>query len=171
MELTNNLSTVDFIIPAESAQEVVKLLLFNKIVFTVAFLDSSETIQNEINLTKQKSADNMKSVSRQVKFETIYRKYIEENKEQVPPNGSQIATEFGMSLSKFNNGFKEIYGKPFYQLYIEKKMEYAQKLLLEGLVAVKVAQLVGYSHPIKFNKMFQKHFGMTPKEYQISHRR
>ncbi len=61
-----------------------------------------------------------------------------------------------MTLTAFKNGFKEEYGKPFYQLYMEKRMEHAKALLLEGLSAAKVAELVGYAQPIKFNKTLFK---------------
>lgn len=164
MITTNHPPTVDFIIPAESAQAVVTLLLSNKIAFSLTFSNCPETILKEV---KVKQSNDTGSEFRKITFEAIYRKYIEESMEQMPPKESQIATEFGMPLTAFKIGFKEVYGKPFYQLYMEKRMEYAKTLLLEGLRAAKVAELVGYAQPIKFNKMFQKHYGITPKKYQV----
>ena len=29
-----------------------------------------------------------------------------------------------------------------------------------------VSKIIGYAHPIKFTKMFQKHFRVSPKKYQ-----
>jgi AraC-like DNA-binding protein len=58
------------------------------------------------------------------------------------------------------------FGINFYQLYVDTKMEHATALLKSGLRANVVSERVGYMHPIKFNKMFQKHFGITPKKYQ-----
>ena len=91
---------------------------------------------------------------------------------QIPPTERQIAAEIGIPLVKFKNEFKIAYGKPFYQLYMEKRMEYAAQLLQKGYRANKVSAMVGYGEKsaIKFSQMFQKHFGMTPKKYQMSHR-
>lgn len=47
-------------------------------------------------------------------------------------------------------------------------MEYAAELLEAGHRASEVSVKIGYTQPIKFNKMFQKHFGITPKRYQIN---
>jgi AraC-like DNA-binding protein len=167
--MTNLPSTADFIIPAENVQTVVTLLLSNKISFTL--ISSNDRDLKAIERTEEKSTDTVvlsKSNARYVTFETIYRKYLEENIEQKPPTESEIATEFGMTLVAFKNGFKSVYGIPFYQLYMERKMEYAAVLLRQGLRAAKVSERIGYSHAIKFNKMFQKYFGITPKQYQSS---
>ena len=48
-------------------------------------------------------------------------------------------------------------------------MEYASELLKKGQTATYISKHLGYSHPIKFNKMFQKHFGVTPKKFQMQH--
>lgn len=99
-------------------------------------------------------------------LERIFRKYIIKGIESIPPNTEKIAEEAGLSLSKFKALFKKYYGKPFYQIYIEHKMAYAAKLLREGYNSVAVSERIGYVHPIKFNKMFQKYYGMTPYKYQ-----
>jgi AraC-like DNA-binding protein len=46
-------------------------------------------------------------------------------------------------------------------------MEYVAELLEGGYKAVDVSVQLGYSQPIKFSKMFQKHFGVTPRRYQM----
>jgi YesN/AraC family two-component response regulator len=53
---------------------------------------------------------------------------------------------------------------------MEKRRDYAAQLFKEGYKAVEVSRRIGYGDKpyIKFNKMFQKHFGMTPKKYQMS---
>jgi AraC-like DNA-binding protein len=104
-------------------------------------------------------------------LEAVSRKYFEKDFEQMPPTEAQIAAEFGISLAKFKSAFKVKYRKPFYQVYMIKRMEYAAKLLKNGYKAVEVSKLVGYGEKscIKFNKMFQKHFGITPKKYQLLH--
>ncbi len=86
------------------------------------------------------------------------------------PNISDVSKKYEVSVFFLKNRIRELYGKPFYQLYMDKRMEYAAQLLKQGYRATKVSAMVGYGEKsvIKFNKMFQKHFGMTPKKYQMS---
>jgi AraC-like DNA-binding protein len=93
--------------------------------------------------------------------------------ERTPLKTSEIAAELGISDSSFKSQFKALYGKPFFQIYIKKRMEYAAQLLKQGYRAIKVSAMVGYGEKscIKFNKMFQKHFGITPKKYQIQNQK
>lgn len=49
---------------------------------------------------------------------------------------------------------------PFYRVYKGYKMEYAEGLLREGQTASSVSERVGYTQPIKFNKMFERFYGM-----------
>lgn len=85
------------------------------------------------------------------------------------PSEKVIAEEFNISVISFKSQFKEKYGKTFYQYYLDKRMEYAAVLLKQGYKANDVSKRVGYGDKssIKFNKMFQKHFGITPKKYQM----
>lgn len=170
-------STVNFAIPTESVQTVVTLLLSNNISFSLTALNQSkitpetpELIVNQsvIN-TFDPSDPNTTTLESNDLIEYIYQKYINGTIEQIPPKESQIAADFGIPLGTFKNKFKTVYGKTFYQLYLQSRMEYAKTLLLQGISADKVSKRIGYSAPIKFNKMFQKHFGLTPKKYQTIH--
>lgn len=163
-------STVNFILPAESAQTVVMFLLSNKISFRLIASDVRPIASADTEVKKTQETVNRvpegNSAPKCPVIESIYRKYIEANIAQSPPVESAIIHEYGITATFFKNGFKSNYGKPFYQLYMEKKMEYAAELLQEGLKARQVSERLGYSQPIKFNQIFRKHFGMTPKKYQ-----
>lgn len=168
---TNLPSTVDIVIPTENVQIVVNLLISNNISFKMISSDYSGTAPAITEPTEIKSDSSIQSISnrsdrKEEIFETIYMKYIKGGMDHIPPKESQIAADFGISLTTFKNGFNAAYGKTFFQLYMEKKMEYAKTLLLMGIPAYKVSKRIGYSSPIKFNKMFQKRFGITPKKYQ-----
>ncbi len=178
--------TVTVKLPAESTQTVVMFLIANKISFTLNSAGNSgqATVpdkKNEQSIPEMAIAD-IKNVDRQgmvtgdssdetklnrTAIEAVFRKCIEENSGQAPPSETEIAKEFGFTLPGFQNVFKTMYGKTFYQIYIVKKMEYAAELLRSGCKASEVSDRIGYGHPIKFNKMFQKHFGITPKRYQM----
>jgi AraC-like DNA-binding protein len=168
-------STVEFVIPAENAQTVVTLLLSNKITFT---LNSSTYSQDSPQTTGSSSETEQDTKTdstfvyvdpKEAAFESVCVKYLKSNIEQFPPKVDKIAAEVGISIASFKNGFKAAYGKTFYQLFMEKRIEYAKTLLLQGFKAVEISQRFGYSQHIKFNKVFQKYVGVTPKKYQESH--
>jgi len=168
-------STVEFVIPAENAQTVVKLLIINKITFTLNSStysqDTPQTIGSSSEIEQKTKTDStFVSVNSKVDpFESICLKYLTSNLEQFPPKADKIAAEVGISIGSFKNGFKAVYGKTFYQLFMEKRIEYAKTLLLQGFKAVEISQRFGYSQNIKFNKVFLKYVGVTPKKYQDSH--
>ena len=86
-------------------------------------------------------------------------------------NVEEMALRVKLAPPTFKMKFTTYFGKPFYQYYLEKRMEYASELLRCGYKSTEVAIQVGYGEKsiIKFNKMFQKHFGITPKKYQMCH--
>ena len=47
-------------------------------------------------------------------------------------------------------------------------MEEAKQLLKFGQTVGNAAQMVGYSDPFVFSKMFKKRFGMPPGEWKLS---
>lgn len=174
MKAINLPSTVNFMVPTEKIQTVIELLISNHIAFTVtssANLETAPIVPQKIEVKKTDFDIAQARLSpKSVTVETIYQKYLVEEFAQVPPNEAQIASEFGMTSIKFKKTFKAVYGKSFHQIYMEKRIEYAAQLLKQGYKAVDVSKQIGYGGKsvIKFNRMFQKHFGMTPKKYQQS---
>ncbi|WP_428657688.1 helix-turn-helix domain-containing protein [Runella sp.] len=173
-------STVEFVVPAENAHIVVMLLLSNKLTFTLTSSDQTENTQKTIvsppDIPDEPKADPVyvskaPLTSNLAVIESICLKYITMNIEQSIPNEAQIAAEFGISPMTLKNGFKAIYGKPFYQLYMGKRIEHAKMLLLKGYKSAEIAERFGYSHATKFGQVFQKHVGLTPKQFQINHQR
>jgi AraC-like DNA-binding protein len=186
---TNHPSTADFVVPTENLQAVVSLLLSNKISFKLTVLNQLESTSKTVKSTDTsthsestpqdiKLAQNQSTTTntystlsqKEMILASIYKKYITPNMDNIPPNESQIATDYGISLMTFRKGFKAVYGKTFFQLYTDKKMEYAKALILQGVNATNVSKRLGYTSPIKFNILFERYFGMSPKKYQISHR-
>lgn len=163
-------TTMDFSINirigAEDVNEVIRFIINGNIPFSMTSVPS---------LTQSKPMDaepvriNNESVSVQKSsIEIIYDEYIIGRIEGSAPKMDEIVEAYGVSKYILIEDFKERYGKPFYQIYLDKKMEHAARLLEQGLPASAVSRRIGYSHPIKFNKMFQKYFGTTPKKYQLS---
>lgn len=60
-------------------------------------------------------------------------KYLECKEVGKIPTVKEIAADYGITAPTLNNIFNALEGKPFYQLYMEKKMAYAAKLLAQRL--------------------------------------
>jgi AraC-like DNA-binding protein len=105
------------------------------------------------------------------KIQEFYESNIAKVSSVLLPNIDEIAQQLGMTSTTFKNTYKQVYGSSFYQDYMGKRMEHAAKLLKQGYKANEVTQMVGYGKgsAIKFNRMFQKHFGITPKKYQMAY--
>lgn len=112
------------------------------------------------------SKEKLKKTAYKATLERIYRQYMIDEVVHMPPKVEVIAAGLEMSVSRFNNLFKHYFGCNFYTCYMQRKMEYACRLLKLGYRANHISAEIGYSQPIKFNKAFQKYLGITPKQYQ-----
>jgi AraC-like DNA-binding protein len=168
----NTENTVTLTVYASNLTGLLNYLMNERVPFEVTFGDKSDVEQVAKTIsdggdTIQKS----KFPKEEIVVETIYKEYITcVNLAQPRLDDTTIAKKYGLTIINFRNTFTKRYGKTFQQLYMDKRMEYAAELLRNSYKAVEVSKLVGYGEKscIKFNKMFQKHFGMTPKKYQMS---
>ncbi len=165
--ILNPPTDIKLTIASEYVEQVLLHLIQMKASFSVQYVDKDETesISTTQPLAYASSKRNNFGVN---ELDAIIEKELRSNK---IPNSVDIAEELGMKPTVFKAWFRKQYDKPFYQYYMEKKMAYASELLKKGIRATTISEQLGYSHPIKFNKMFQKHFGITPKKYQLSHDR
>lgn len=166
----SNEKNIQLQIPVGHAGTMVAWLVEQSIPFRLNFSESillPPTLPSNLHQTPKHKLNQQSKNS----IEVVNQKYILDHLEGNPPKIEVIAAEYGMSTQTFKNKFQKQYGKSFYQVYLEKKMDHAAKLLKQGLTASAISDRIGYSHPIKFNKMFQKHFGITPKRYQMQFRR
>lgn len=86
-----------------------------------------------------------------------------------PPHIYDLAKEAGMSSTKLQKCFKQIFGKNIIQYALEKKMELSRQLLESRQYSVsEVGYKLGYSNLSHFSKAFYKHFQVTPKVFQTS---
>ena len=76
-----------------------------------------------------------------------------------------MAKKANMSLSKFKNLFKQLFGKSPYQYHLELKMEKAMALLKkENLSVSDVGYKLGYKNLSNFTKAFSKYHNQLPSE-------
>jgi AraC-like DNA-binding protein len=87
----------------------------------------------------------------------------------VPPIIKNLASQIGMSESKFKRLFKQIFGDSFFSYYQKFRMKEAARLIKENRMSVsEVGFSLGFSNLSHFAKVFQEHVGMKPKSFQKS---
>lgn len=162
-------------IDSSSVLACLEFMLSKKISFEVDFTMESNLFANSIvHLEDQADKSDFSKVKKNVissdlqAFQCILDKYINNFPIDVIPKVDVVANDFSISPSKLKRMFKERYGQTFYQVLLKARMDKSAELLKQGYKARHVSQYVGYglNSDIKFNKMFQRHFGMTPKAYQ-----
>ena len=97
--------------------------------------------------------------SQVVEAESILTEYLDKN---LPPL-SIIAQKVAMSESTLRRHFKLVFGKNIYEYYLEKKMDYANRMLLNHRYNVnEVASKLGYEKVSSFINSFKKFYGFSP---------
>lgn len=179
--IKNQALTVCIQIEQQDTPALLSFLMAQQISFELVYQAASPTAQKNIPMSVPTPTSKQEVIPEELlsqltlrqKIEWAYNYYIQKQTNQSIPTEFEISSQLGLAPSQFRTLFKRIYGQGFYQLYLSKRMEYAGKLLRKGLTCNEVAKMVGYgsNSAIKFNKMFQKHFGITPKKYQLEHYR
>nr|WP_231496824.1 helix-turn-helix domain-containing protein [Prevotella sp. 10(H)] len=83
-------------------------------------------------------------------------------------NVEQLAEALLMSRSNFHRRIKTITDKPPLDLIRLIRMQKAAQLIHEGKFRInEICYLVGITTPSYFIRLFQQHYGMTPKEYEM----
>jgi len=85
----------------------------------------------------------------------------------VAPVIKHLASEVGMSESKFKRLFKQIFGDSLFSYYQKFRMKEASRLLKENKMTVsEVGFKMGFSNLSHFAKAFEQHIGIKPKSFQ-----
>ncbi len=83
-----------------------------------------------------------------------------------PPTIATLAGPAGMSASKLQKCFCQVFGLSMARYALQARMEWAKRLLAEGQLSVsEVGYRVGYSNLSKFTVAFRKHTGVNPKQW------
>lgn len=83
---------------------------------------------------------------------------------------SEIYLDYPINKVALIQSFKEKTGYTIVQYSTKKKMEYAaQYLSVEKQNVAEIANILNFSSPSHFAKVFQEHYGLTPKKYQQLH--
>ncbi|MEO7044636.1 MAG: AraC family transcriptional regulator, partial [Ferruginibacter sp.] len=85
-----------------------------------------------------------------------------------PPVLATLSKLIGMSETKMKQLFKQTFGDTIYNYYQKIRMEQAAFLLKQASLSVSdVGYQLGFSNLSHFSRLFEKHFGITPKKYAV----
>lgn len=86
-----------------------------------------------------------------------------------PPHLSALANMAGLSETKMKHLFKQTFGDTIYNYYQTERMQEAGFLLKQaGYSVSEVGYRLGFSNLSHFSRLFEKHFGTTPKKYTLA---
>ncbi|QEC75208.1 helix-turn-helix transcriptional regulator [Mucilaginibacter ginsenosidivorax] len=84
----------------------------------------------------------------------------------VPPALPELAQIAAMSETKLKQLFKQAFGDTIYNYFQRARMEEAAFLLKQGKRSVaQVGYELGFTNLSHFSRLFEKHYGLTPKRY------
>lgn len=103
-----------------------------------------------------------------LKIMTEMRQYIETHlSEHITINS--LSRRFFISPTAVKANFRSLYGQTVHSWLLQKRMEYAAKLLADPSKSVLgIAQSVGYCSVSQFSAAFRRFFGTTPGKYRKS---
>jgi AraC-like DNA-binding protein len=79
----------------------------------------------------------------------------------------KLACVCGISIAYFRRIFTEKFGMSPKEYIINRRMDYAKKLLLSGQLSIsEVSQMCGYDEPSEFSREFSKREGISPSSYK-----
>lgn len=85
-----------------------------------------------------------------------------------PPKLEDLATTAGMSESKMNKLFKQVFGTTIYNYHQKLRMNEAAYLIKEKSISIsEVGYQLGFSNLSHFTRIFEKHIGFKPKKYSL----
>jgi AraC-like DNA-binding protein len=83
-----------------------------------------------------------------------------------PPRLPELARMAGISLTKMKDLFKQVFGDSIYTHFQKARMEEAAFMVKQAHYSVsEVGFQLGFSNLSHFSRLFEKHYGITPKKY------
>lgn len=95
--------------------------------------------------------------------------YIDEHLTE-PIQLKDVSSSVHLHPVYLNRVFKSYVGMPIQKYLIQKRLVAAGRLLKKGVSPIDVCCQVGYNNYSNFSRSFTSHYGMSPKQYQISSR-
>ena len=87
-----------------------------------------------------------------------------------PPALWEVAAAAGLSVSALEKRFHVEMGRTPLQYQLERRLQLAVLLLLQGRCVYEAAEEAGFSDPYYFSKVFKKKMGLSPSSYLRQYR-
>lgn len=81
-------------------------------------------------------------------------------------NLSDIAHQLTVSRSTLVQSFRQIVGISPYAYVLQRKLETAQELIMQGVSPVATARQIGFENYSSFYRAFRKRYHMSPSEWR-----
>lgn len=84
----------------------------------------------------------------------------------IQPNFKELSQTTGIGEGKMKQLFKQIFGDTIYTYYQKERMQEAAFLIKQaGYTVSEAGYHLGFTNLSHFGRLFEKHFGVTPKKY------
>lgn len=141
-----------------SAEKTKKLHLYS---ILIQILEIFFIIINERENYQSKSKIHSKDIDELFKIRQILLDNI-----CSPPQIKYLAEKAGMSVSKLQKSFKQVFGKSISQYVLFCKMQEAKRLLNTKKYTIsEVGYMLGYTNLSHFSETFRKHFNTNPSVF------
>jgi AraC-like DNA-binding protein len=123
-----------------------------------------------LQLSISASSTNSDLLSR---FELLLRQYYDKNlqRQYGLPTVKYCAQQLFLSPNYFGDLIRELTNDTATSHIRRFIMQRAQQLLLSGASIAEIANRLGFDYPQHFTRLFKKHFGITPSEYNRRYRK
>ncbi|NDJ18855.1 helix-turn-helix transcriptional regulator [Myxacorys almedinensis] len=89
-----------------------------------------------------------------------------------PPSLLELARQVKLNDCKLKQGFRQIFGTTVFGYFRDYRMERSRQLLQNQEMTISgVAAEIGYASTTSFADAFKRKFGISPKAYQLTHRK
>lgn len=142
----------------KSQAECIAAIDFTKALLELSFSVSKANTLSSTKINKNKFTD----VQRMVLIDDLMGSYYLSN-----ISANDFAKKLFISRRQFDRIIRERFGKPFYAVIIEKRVNAAASFLLNTNLRIEqIALSVGFNSSNSLYKAFESHFSCTPNEYR-----
>jgi len=93
-----------------------------------------------------------------------------EEQYRTPPSVEQLADAVGLSASRLAHLFRSEVGRSIQSYIVERRLQMAAMLIMQTDERIsQIAYGVGFGDVSNFNHSFKRRFGMSPRQYRLSH--
>ena len=94
----------------------------------------------------------------------LAREYLDAQGNRVV-HSSELEKVTGLSRYNLSRQFKKVLGTSPYRYSVNRRLDSARRLILQGLPLIELALATGFADQAHFSRLFKAAFGMPPGKY------